>query len=46
MLGLPGFELPEAMQPAQEEFDNRLATALDGMADRMDGKGIDTAWTI
>ena len=36
--GLPGFELPEAMQPAQQKFDNRLATALDGMADRMDGK--------
>ena len=36
--GLPGFELPEAMQPAQKEFDNRLATALDGMADRMDGQ--------
>ena len=36
--GLPGFELPEAMQPAQQEFDNRLAAALDGMADRMDGK--------
>ena len=25
-------------QPAQEKFDNRLAAALDGMADRMDGK--------
>ena len=37
MLGLPGFELPEAIHPAQEEFDNRLAAALDGMADRMDG---------
>lgn len=36
--GLPGFELPEAMQPAQQEFDNRLATVLDGLADRMDGK--------
>ncbi|HUN85612.1 MAG TPA: hypothetical protein VMU48_14625, partial [Terracidiphilus sp.] len=37
-VGLPGFELPEAIQPAQREFDNRLAVALDGMADRMDGK--------
>ena len=37
-VGLPGFELPEAFQPAQREFDNRLAVALDGMADRMDGK--------
>ena len=36
---LPGFELPEAIRQAQEEFDNRLATALDGMADRMDGNG-------
>jgi multidrug resistance protein MdtO len=36
--GLPGFELPEAMQPAQQEFDNRLATALDELADRMGGK--------
>jgi len=35
--GLPGFELPEAIQPALEQFDNRLATALDGMADRMEG---------
>jgi multidrug resistance protein MdtO len=35
---LPGFELPETIRPAQQEFDNRLATALDGMADRMDGK--------
>ena len=38
---LPGFELPEAIQPAQEEFDNRLATALNGMADRMEGNEID-----
>ena len=37
-VGLPGFELPEAFQPAQREFDNRLAVALDGMADQMDGK--------
>jgi hypothetical protein len=36
--GLPGFELPEAIQPAQQGFDNRLAMALDGMADRMGGK--------
>ncbi|MGA7338860.1 MAG: FUSC family protein, partial [Candidatus Sulfotelmatobacter sp.] len=36
--GLPGFELPEAIQPAQQMFDNRLAMALDGMADRMGGK--------
>src|SRR5208283_809419 len=36
--GLPGFELPEAIQPAQQKFDYRLAMALDGMADRMGGK--------
>jgi len=36
---LPGFELPEAIQRAQEEFDKRLATALDGMADRMANNG-------
>ena len=35
---LPGFELPEAIRPAEEEFDNRLAAALDGIADRMDSK--------
>ncbi len=34
---LPGFELPEAIQLAQEEFDNRLAKALEGMADRTEG---------
>ena len=34
---LPGFELPEAIQPAQAEFDNRLATELDRMADRWNG---------
>jgi multidrug resistance protein MdtO len=34
---LPGFELPEATQPAQAEFDNRLAMALDRMADRWNG---------
>jgi multidrug resistance protein MdtO len=34
---LPGFELPEAIQPAQEEFDNGLAKALEGMADRREG---------
>jgi multidrug resistance protein MdtO len=36
---LPGFELPEAVRVAQLEFDNRLAQALDGMADRMEGRG-------
>jgi len=35
---LPGFELPKPVAVAQEEFDHRLATTLDGMADRMEGK--------
>jgi multidrug resistance protein MdtO len=37
-LQLPGFELPEPARAAQQEFDNRLAGMLDGMADRMEGK--------
>ena len=37
-LQLPGFELPEPARVAQQEFDNRLARMLDGMADRMEGK--------
>jgi len=36
---LPGFELPKEMQQAEQEFDNHLAAALDGMADRLDGSG-------
>ena len=35
---LPGFELPKPVAKTQEEFDHRLATTLDGMADRMEGK--------
>jgi multidrug resistance protein MdtO len=35
---LPGFELPKPVAMAQEEFDHHLATTLDGMADRMEGK--------
>jgi multidrug resistance protein MdtO len=37
-LRLPGFELPEEMNVAQQEFDEQLAGVLDGMADRMEGK--------
>jgi multidrug resistance protein MdtO len=37
-LRLPGFELPEAVGMAQREFDDRLAGALDRMANRMEGK--------
>jgi multidrug resistance protein MdtO len=35
---LPGFELPEEIRIAQQEFDEHLAKLLDGMADRMEGK--------
>jgi multidrug resistance protein MdtO len=37
-LRLPGFELPEAVSLAQQEFDNELAGTLEGIADRMEGK--------
>ena len=35
---LPGFELPEAIQAAQQEFDHELAGKLDEMANRMESK--------
>jgi multidrug resistance protein MdtO len=35
---LPGFELPNPVAMAQQEFDHHLATTLDGMAGRMEGK--------
>jgi len=38
-VGLPGFELPEGLQPAHDEFDNCIATALERMADRLEGDG-------
>ncbi|MGB7731190.1 MAG: FUSC family protein [Candidatus Acidiferrum sp.] len=37
-LQLPGFELPEPVRVAQQEFDNQSAKMLDNMADRLDGK--------
>lgn len=37
-LQLPGFELPEAAHVAQQEFDDRIAELLDGMADRLEEK--------
>jgi multidrug resistance protein MdtO len=37
-LQLPGFELPEALHVAQQEFEDRLAGILDGMANRLEGK--------
>jgi multidrug resistance protein MdtO len=35
---LPGFELPEPVHLAQQEFDQCLAGTLDAMADRLQGK--------
>jgi multidrug resistance protein MdtO len=37
-LQLPGFELPEAVRVAQQEFDDRLAGMLDDFANRLEGK--------
>ena len=37
-LQLPGFELPEPVRVAQQEFDDQLAKTLDGMANRIDGE--------
>jgi len=37
-LQLPGFELPQAIRVAQQEFDDGLARMLEGMADRIEGK--------
>jgi multidrug resistance protein MdtO len=42
-LEFPGFELPTEMEQPQQEFDEELSTALDGMADRMEGKPISRA---
>ena len=36
-LQLPGFELPEAVRVAQQEYDDRLAGMLEDMADRIEG---------
>jgi multidrug resistance protein MdtO len=46
---LPGFELPEAVQAAQQEFDYALAEKLDKIADRVESKamsGEDTTQTL
>jgi multidrug resistance protein MdtO len=37
-LQLAGFELPPPVRAAQQEFDNRLARTLEGMADRLEDK--------
>jgi multidrug resistance protein MdtO len=34
----PGFELPPEILAAQKEFDDQSAVALDGIADRLEGK--------
>jgi multidrug resistance protein MdtO len=35
---LPGFDLPEPVQLAQQQFDQELANSLDAMANRMEGQ--------
>jgi multidrug resistance protein MdtO len=35
---LPGFELPEAVHSAQQEFDESVAQDIDDLADQMEGK--------
>lgn len=40
---LPGFELPKPVATAQQEFDDRLAKVLDGMADRMEARASEGA---
>ncbi|HKE29435.1 MAG TPA: FUSC family protein [Bryobacteraceae bacterium] len=42
-LQLPGFELPQAVHEAQQEFDRQSARMLDNMADRLEGKTSDAA---
>ena len=37
-LRLSGFDLPEPVERAQQDFDEDMAKVLDGMADRMAGK--------
>lgn len=37
-MGLPGFELPEPLQEAQQQFDVHFAAKLDAMADRLEGR--------
>jgi multidrug resistance protein MdtO len=45
-LKLPGFELPKAIGSAQQEVDHALGTLLDGMADRIEGKGSEDNETL
>ncbi len=39
-LRFPGFELPEPVRRAENEFEESLAHTLDGMADRLEGKAL------
>ena len=39
--GLPGFELPESVRVAQRAFDDELVGALEGLADRIEGRPSD-----
>jgi len=39
-LRFPGFELPEPVRRAENEFEESLAHTLDGMADRLDRDGL------
>jgi multidrug resistance protein MdtO len=45
-LQLPGFELPEAVAVAQQEFDDRISKMLDGMASRMEAEASGTRDTF
>lgn len=38
---LPGFELPETLRVAQRAFEDELARALEGLADRIEGRPSD-----
>jgi multidrug resistance protein MdtO len=42
-LAIPGFELPRTIAIAQQKFDTELARMLDGIADRLEGKAVETS---
>lgn len=42
----PGFELPEEVREAQQEFSDALAWTLEGMADRIDGGPATGKWNF
>jgi multidrug resistance protein MdtO len=45
-LQLPGFELPEPVRVAQQQFDECLTANLNAMADRMEGKDSQTTESL